>query len=67
MFETFSIKFHNREAFNTAVSTLEKRDCDAFFVDVGHADMFIVFDDKSVLNDFVAKLSVSSAHFTINQ
>lgn len=67
MFETFSIKFHNREAFNTAVSILINKHWDAFFVDVGHADMIISFDSNSVLRDFVTKLPFSSEHFTINQ
>lgn len=67
MFETFSIKFHNREAFNTALSILKNKDWDAFFVDVGHADMIFSFDNNSVLLDFVAKLPFSSEHFTINQ
>ena len=67
MFETFSIKFNNREAFNTAICFLENSKHDGFFVDVGHSDMFIVFDDKSVLNNFIAELPVSSVCFTINQ
>jgi hypothetical protein len=67
MFETFSIKFHNREAFNTAVSVLINKHWDAFFVDVGHADMIISFDSNSALRDFVAELPVSSEYFTINQ
>ena len=67
MFETFSIKFHNREAFNTAVSILMNKDCDAYFVDVGHADMIMSFEYKNVLYYFVTKLPFSSEHFTINQ
>jgi hypothetical protein len=67
MFETFSVKFNNREAFNNAVSFLQNSKHDGFFHDVGHSDMIISFGDNSVLHDFVAELSVSSAHFTINQ
>tara|TARA_R110000822_G_scaffold56145_1_gene142109 strand:- start:255 stop:458 length:204 start_codon:yes stop_codon:yes gene_type:complete len=67
MFEIFSIKFNNREAFNTALSFLENSKYDGFFHDIGYSDMIISFGDKSVLNDFVSELSVSSAHFTINQ
>ena len=58
VFETFSIKFHNRLAFNTALSILKNEDYDAFFVDVGHADMLISFDDKTVLDSLVSDLSV---------
>lgn len=67
MFEKYSIKFHNRETFNIALSFLENSKYDGFFHDIGYSDMIISFGDKSVLNDFVAELPVSSAHFTINQ
>ena len=66
MFETFSIKFHNREAFNTAVSFLQNSDFNKVFNDIGHADMIISFDNKTVLRDFVAKLPVSFMNFTFN-
>lgn len=67
MFEKYSITFHNREAFNTAVSFLQNSDFNKVFNDIGYSDMIISFDSNSVLRDFVAKLSVSSVHFTINQ
>jgi hypothetical protein len=66
MFETFSIRFHNREAFNTAVSFLQNSDFNKVFNDIGHADMIISFDSNSVLRDFVAKLPVSFMNFTFN-
>ena len=59
MFEIYSIKFHNREAFNTAVSFLQNSDFNKVFNDIGYSDMIISFDSNSVLRDFVAKLPVS--------
>jgi len=77
MIKTFSIRFHNRLAFNTALSILKNEDYDAFSVDVGDSDMFIVFDDETVLDSFVSDLSVcliwdkpnfkGAADFTINK
>ena len=74
MFETFSIKFHNREAFNTAVSFLQNSDFNKVFNDIGHADMIISFDNKTVLDAFVydclfwEKSNLKgAADFTINK
>ena len=67
MFEIYSIRFHNREAFNTAVSFLQNSDFNQVFNDIGYSDMIISFDSNSVLRDFVAELPVSSEYFTINK
>ena len=76
MFKTFTIQFHNRLAFNSAISIFESSDFDEVFHDIGHSDMIISFDDKSVLDNFVSELSVrqiwnkpsfkGSADFSIN-
>ncbi len=53
MFETFSIKFINRQSFCAAISILNNGAYDKFFYDIGHADMIISFDNKTVLDAFV--------------
>jgi len=54
MFETFSIKFINRQSFCAAISILKNGGYDKFFYDIGHADMIISFDNKAVLDAFVS-------------
>ena len=74
MFETFSIKFTNRQSFCAAISILKTGGYDKFFYDIGHADMIISFDNKTVLDAFVydclfwEKSNLKGvADFTINQ
>jgi len=74
MFETFSIKFHNRESFCAAISILKNGAYNKFFYDIGYADMLISFDNKAALDSFVhdclfcEKSSLKgAADFTIDQ
>jgi len=71
MFETFSIKFINRKAFCIGIAILKTGDYDEFFYDIGHADMLISFDNKTVLDAFVFDClfwgAKNAADFTINQ
>ena len=58
-FKTFSIRFHERNTFNIAVTILEKLkiDFDTFFSDISHDDMIISFDNKIMFDCFVGDLS----------
>ena len=58
MFDTHAIRFNNRETFNLAVAILEQSDLNDFFNDIGHSDMNITFDNKSVLNNFISELAI---------
>ena len=57
MFETFSIKFNNREAFESALSILKESDCNNFYHDIGYADMIITFCADTFRYDFVTELT----------
>lgn len=59
MFETFKLKFFERATFNTAIHILERCDFEELFkdghgfIDIGHADMIISFENKNIMNHFV--------------